>query len=109
MMKNEKDKKGEKVTKTEWHNCVAINKQAEIIEKYVTKGHQIYIEGKLTYNKFENEGKTKYITEIQINEFRFIGKKESDSQPSYKHQEIGPTSSELPPSLSNGDYDNMPF
>lgn len=73
------DKKGEKITTTQWHNCVVWNKQADIVEKYVTKGMQLYIEGKLNYSKSEKDGETKYFTEIIVNEFRFIGKKESSS------------------------------
>ena len=43
-----KNAMGEKVTDTQWHNVIAWNKTAEIIEKYVTKGNEIAIEGKLT-------------------------------------------------------------
>ena len=43
-----KNTMGEKVTDTQWHNVIAWNKTAEIIEKYVTKGNEIAIEGKLT-------------------------------------------------------------
>ncbi len=46
---------GEKVTDTQWHNVVAWNKTAEIIEKYVTKGNEIAIEGKLTSRSYESK------------------------------------------------------
>ncbi len=69
---------GEKVQKTEWHNLVAWGKQADFIEKYVTKGIEIAIEGKLTSRAFENElGEKQYITEVLINEILLLnGKKE---------------------------------
>ena len=59
-----KNTMGEKVTDTQWHNVIAWNKTAEIIEKYVTKGNEIAIEGKLTSRSYESkEGEKKYITE----------------------------------------------
>ena len=55
-----KNAMGEKVTDTQWHNVIAWNKTAEIIEKYVTKGNEIAIEGKLTSRSYENkEGEKK--------------------------------------------------
>jgi len=55
-----KNAMGEKVTDTQWHNIIAWNKTAEIIEKYVTKGNEIAIEGKLTSRSYENkEGEKK--------------------------------------------------
>ena len=50
-----KNAMGEKVTDTQWHNIIAWNKTAEIIEKYVTKGNEIAIEGKLTSRSYENK------------------------------------------------------
>lgn len=44
---NYTDKNGQRVTQTEWHNVVLWRRQAEIAEKYLTKGRQVYIEGKL--------------------------------------------------------------
>jgi len=60
-----KNKEGEKVTHTEWHNIVLWTPLAEIAEKYLQKGQQVYIEGKLTNRSYtDKEGQTKYITEI---------------------------------------------
>ena len=67
---------GEKVTDTQWHNVIAWNKTAEIIEKYVTKGNEIAIEGKLTSRSYENkEGEKKNITEVVCNELLMLGGK----------------------------------
>ena len=64
-----KNNKGEKTTDTQWHNVVAWNKTAEIIENYVTKGNEIAIEGKLTNRSYETkEGEKRYITEVVCNE-----------------------------------------
>ena len=59
-----KDKEGNKQTKTEWHNIVLWRGLAEVAEKYLRKGDKAYIEGKLTYRSYEQEGVTKYLTEI---------------------------------------------
>ncbi|MDA9335984.1 single-stranded DNA-binding protein, partial [Flavobacteriaceae bacterium] len=65
---NYKDANGEKQTKTDWHNIVAWNKTADIIEKYVTKGKEIAIDGKLTNRSYETkEGEKRYITEVVVN------------------------------------------
>ncbi|MBU3820442.1 single-stranded DNA-binding protein [Flavobacteriaceae bacterium XHP0103] len=70
-----KNNKGEKITDTQWHNVVAWGKTAEIIEKYVTKGKEIAIEGKLTSRSYETkEGDKRYITEVVCNELLLLGK-----------------------------------
>ncbi|WP_111308983.1 single-stranded DNA-binding protein [Confluentibacter sediminis] len=70
-----KNNKGEKITDTQWHNIVAWGKTAEIIEKYVTKGKEVAIEGKLTSRSYETkEGEKRYITEIVCNELLLLGK-----------------------------------
>jgi single-strand DNA-binding protein len=67
---------GEKITDTQWHNVIAWNKTAEIVEKYLTKGNEIAVEGKLTSRSYENkEGVKKYITEIVVNELLMLGGK----------------------------------
>lgn len=69
------NEKGDKVEQTEWHRVVAWGKTAELIEKFVTKGKEIGIEGKLTYRSYDDkEGNKKYITEIVANEVLLLGK-----------------------------------
>jgi len=64
-----KNDKGEKVTNTEWHNLIAWGKTAEIIEKYVEKGTQLAVRGKIAYNKYEDkDGNKRSKTEIVISE-----------------------------------------
>ncbi len=71
--------KGEKVNETQWHNLVAWGKVAEIVEKYLTKGKEVAIEGKLINRSYnDKEGNKKYITEIQVNELLMLGAKNSD-------------------------------
>lgn len=68
-----KDKEGLKQTKTEWHNVVAWNKTAEIIEQYVSKGQEIAVEGKLTSRSYQDkEGNKRYISEVVIDELLLL-------------------------------------
>ncbi len=67
---------GEKVEDTQWHNLVAFGKTAEIMQKYVTKGKEIAIEGKITYRSYDTQdGQKRYITEIRIEELVLLGTK----------------------------------
>lgn len=69
---------GEKVTETQWHNLIAWGKLAEIIEKYISKGSEVAVEGKLTYRTYnDKDGNKKYFTEIQVNELLMLGEKSS--------------------------------
>ncbi len=67
---------GEKVEETQWHNLVAFGKVVDILEKYVPKGKEIAVEGKLTYRSFDDKDGTKrFITEIKIEELVLLGGK----------------------------------
>jgi len=71
-----KNAAGEKITNTDWHNLVAWNKTAEIVEKYLEKGKEIAIEGKLTTRSYDDkDGNKKYITEVVVNELLMLGGK----------------------------------
>ncbi len=68
----------EQVTETQWHNLVAFGKTADIIEKYLQKGQEVCVEGKLSNRSWEDqEGKTRYTTEVVVNEVVMLGKKAS--------------------------------
>ena len=70
-----KTAQGEKVTDTKWHNIVAWGKTAQIVEKYVAKGKEIAIEGKLTTRSWEDKDGTKrYTTEVVCSELLLLGK-----------------------------------
>jgi single-strand DNA-binding protein len=72
--------KGEKVTETTWHNLVAWGKLADVAEKYLIKGTEIVIEGKLINRSYnDKEGNKKYISEVQVNEMLMLGSKEKAS------------------------------
>ena len=68
-----KDSKGNKVENTQWHNLVAWGKTAELIGKYLEKGTEIAIEGKLINRMYEDKtGVKKYITEIEVSDFLIV-------------------------------------
>ena len=71
-----KNAQGEKVQDTQWHNLVAWGKTAEIIEKYVVKGSEIAVEGKLTSRTYDDkEGNKRFITEVVVSEVLMLGGK----------------------------------
>ena len=71
-----KNAQGEKVQDTQWHNLVAWGKTAEIIEKYVVKGSEIAVEGKLTNRTYDDkEGNKRFITEVVVSEVLMLGGK----------------------------------
>jgi single-strand DNA-binding protein len=68
--------KGEKVEDTQWHNLVCYGKTAEIMQKYVEKGKEIAVEGKIMYRSYDDkDGNKKYITEIKVDELVLLGGK----------------------------------
>lgn len=70
-----KDKEGNKVERTQWHNVVVRGGLARIVEDYVAKGQEIAVEGKLTNRTYDDkEGQKRYVTEIQCNELLLLGK-----------------------------------
>lgn len=69
-----KNAQGERIKETQWHNLIAWGQQAAIIEKYIEKGKEIAVEGKLVHRTYEDKtGKKCYITEIVLNELLMIG------------------------------------
>ena len=75
-----KNKEGEKVTKTEWHNIVLWSPLAEIAESYLKKGSQLYLEGKISNRSYDDkEGVKKYISEVVGREITLLGKPNSNN------------------------------
>jgi single-strand DNA-binding protein len=74
---NYKNAKGEKVEDTQWHNLVVWGKLADIAGKYVKKGSEVAVEGKLIHRVYETDkGEKRYITEINVNELEMLGAKQ---------------------------------
>lgn len=67
---------GKKVTETQWHNLVLWGTPAKTAEKYLKKGNEIAVEGKLVHRNYnDKEGNKHYITEVVVNEFLMVGPK----------------------------------
>ncbi len=74
-----KDKAGEWQKKTEWHDIVAWNKEAERAEKYFKKGMMVYVEGKLTHRKWkDDQGNNRYTTEVVSKVSRSLERREQE-------------------------------
>lgn len=73
---NYKNAQGEIKSETTWHNIIAWGRPAEIAEKYLTKGKEVAVEGKLTNRSYtDKEGIKRYITEVVVSEILIIGNK----------------------------------
>lgn len=69
------DKKGERVEDTQWHNVVSWGNNAKIAEKYLKKGSELAVQGKLTHRSYEDsDGNKRYITEVVVQELVMLGK-----------------------------------
>lgn len=76
-----KDREGNRVDQTEWHNVVVWRKLAEIAESYLKKGSQIYLEGKLRTRSWDDQqGNKRYTTEVVADTFTMLGKREDAQQ-----------------------------
>jgi single-strand DNA-binding protein len=104
------DQQGQKQEKTEWHNIVVWGKQAETCGQYLSKGRQVFVEGRITNRSYDDkDGNKKYITEIIARDVRFLGGGGQGGAPrdagfSAPHGEDAST----PPDTSGGD-DDIPF
>lgn len=100
-----KDKQGQSQEKTEWHNLVFYRRQAEVVGEYLKKGALIYVEGKLTTEKYEKNGEDRYVTKIAVSEMKMLGgnNKATDEI----HHDAAPTKSNKPSSAAkNGKADS---
>jgi single-strand DNA-binding protein len=68
-----KDRDGNRQEQTEWHNIVCFGKQAEIAGQYLTKGKQVYVEGRLQTRSWERDGQKHFRTEIVCDNFQMLG------------------------------------
>ena len=88
-------KDGNTETKTVWHNIVAFSKLGETCGKYLTKGKQVYIEGKLQTDEWEKDGVKRYSTKIIANQMLMLGGNESGGQPAKPVQQVHPEPAEV--------------
>jgi single-strand DNA-binding protein len=88
-------KNGDKVSTTEWHNIVAWRGLAEVTEKYVTKGRQLYIEGKIKTRSWDDkEGNKRYMTEVVADVLQLLGSRPDNQQSGNQNTPYGESQSE---------------
>ncbi len=114
-----RDREGNDVQHTEWHNIVMWRGLAEIAEQFLHKGSQVYIEGKIRTRSFDGkDGQKKYITEIQADNLILLGgRKEGSGENSAQPQPAGtfnhPAQPVVPPiaepSAQHTDHEDLPF
>jgi single-strand DNA-binding protein len=91
--------------RTEWHNIVAWRGSAEYAEKYIRKGSQLYVEGKIQTRAWEKEGIKRYTTEIYVENFQLLGKKPENIE-ALNVVAAPPTDGIVPPPHAE---DDLPF
>jgi single-strand DNA-binding protein len=100
-----KDKSGNRVEQTEWHNIVMWRGLAEVAEKYLKKGMTIYVEGKLRTRSYDKDGQKHYRTEVLSDNMTILSRKDDN-----KKDIEGTSSAEVPPLRSEGgSNDDLPF
>lgn len=87
---------GEAKKTTEWHRCVCWGKQAEIADKYLKKGMQIFVEGQIQYREYEKDGVKRSATDIKVLNFRMLDKKENTAGGSFESQTETTEDSDVP-------------
>lgn len=114
-----KDRNGENKEQTEWHNIVCWRSLAEVVEKYVKKGTQLYIEGRIRTRSYtDRDGNTRYITEINADNLQMLGRKsdngyQAPAAPSAPAQTYAPSAPKSTPiidmNVAEDDSDDLPF
>ena len=101
-----KSQEGQKQEETTWHNIVAWGKRAETLKEYMSKGRQIYIEGRIANRSYDDkEGNKRYVSEVVVENFQFLGDRGSaEADPSTPESSTPPPAGE-----SGGDDDDLPF
>ena len=105
--------------RTEWHNIVASNRWAEIVDKYLHKGDKLYVEGKLRTRTYTDQaGATRYVTEVYVDYFEMLTPKSGSSggilptssvQQPVNQSQIQQTQQSQTAPIQNNPADDMPF
>ena len=104
------NKEGSKETRTEWHRIVAFGRLAEICGEYLSKGRQVYIEGRLQTREWEDrDGNKRYTTEIVAREMQMLGSRDSSDSSKPKSRPQSQVSEVPEPSYPDVQDDDIPF
>ena len=101
-----KDRDGNRQEQTEWHRVVCWGRQAEVAGQYLTKGKQIYVEGRIQTSSWDDKqsGEKRYKTEIICDNFQMLGRKDEGGGGGGGYDRQGP-----PPAGPTGGDDDIPF
>lgn len=80
-----KDKDGNELT--DYPNCVAFGKTADLVEKYTAKGSKVMVQGKLQTGSYEKDGRKVYTTDVIVDRIEFMDSKKSEDKPAPKHEQ----------------------
>jgi single-strand DNA-binding protein len=110
----QRDREGNEIQHTEWHNVVMWRGLADIAEQYLRKGSQVYVEGKLRSRSFDTkDGNKRFITEIQVDNLVLLGgRKEQSSEYTPASNQSAPPPSPAPspvPPAGTTENDEVPF
>ena len=121
-----RDRNGETRENTEWHNIVAWRNTADVVERFVKKGTQLYIEGRIRTRSWDDQtGNKRYTTEIIADTLQLLGKKSENpggqtgyqpqgtpaqqySQPAYQQPAYGQQTAQAMPAAQQNQVDDMP-
>lgn len=97
--------------RTEWHNIVCWRGLAQVVEKYVRKGTQLYIEGKIRTRSYDDQnGIKRYITEISVDNLELLGRRASGNESMEKSDIPYPSNEPSQPEIhDNSEVDDLPF
>ncbi len=102
-----RNKDGQDVEQTEWHNIVVWRSLADIAEKFLRKGSQVYIEGRIRYRTYEKDGQKKYITDIEADNINMLGSRHNNENNSgYEQNSVSMPNTPAP---VNPEPDDLPF
>ncbi len=103
------DKNGQRQEATEWHRVVLWGKQAELAGQYLTKGRQVYVEGRIRTRQWQDkQGQTRYTTEIVGQNLQFLGGR-GERAPEESGATVPPDESAVPADFGGGPDDDIPF
>lgn len=104
---------GERITETEWHNITTRNKLAELCDRYLKKGDKVFVEGRIKTRKWDDNGQTRYTTEIVANSIEFLTPKTDSEQRTTSQPMSNPTQPVSNPTTNPVDIedgeDDLPF
>ncbi len=104
---------GEQQEKTEWHRLTFFDRLADLVEQYVHKGDRLYVEGRIEYSQTEDQGQTRYWTDIVVREMVMLGSGSAPSgegsSGSWQGRSAAPRGAAPPSSPFSDEDDDLPF